>query len=327
MNSDKNVFLTRPLPQPQVERLQSLFPRFHHNQENRSLTQTELSKHVKGADALLCLLNDKIDADIIDSAGPQLRIIANYATGYDNIDIAYATQRGICVTNTPDVLTDATADLAWALLLSVSRRIVEAHEYSVKNRFKGWDPILLLGGEITGKTLGIIGAGRIGTAMAQRSRGWNMPVVYYSNKHNETLEGWGAKKAANLEDLLQVADFISLHVPLTVETKYLINRETLALLKPTAYLINTSRGKVIDEQALVDYLKNKRIAGAGLDVFENEPEIHTDLKELPNVVLAPHIGSATTETRTRMAEMAVDNIVSVLAGNKPPNLVNTEVWK
>lgn len=145
MNSDKNVFLTRPLPQPQVERLQSLFPRFHHNQENRSLTQTELSKHVKGADALLCLLNDKIDADIIDSAGPQLRIIANYATGYDNIDIAYATQRGICVTNTPDVLTDATADLAWALLLSVSRRIVEAHEYSVKNRFKGWDPILLLG--------------------------------------------------------------------------------------------------------------------------------------------------------------------------------------
>ncbi|KAA3619866.1 MAG: D-glycerate dehydrogenase [Calditrichaeota bacterium] len=326
MYKEKVVTLTRPIPQSQVERLQSEFPNFKFNPENRSLSHDEMLEFVRGAHGILSILTDRIDAEIIAAAGPQLKIIANYAVGYDNIDIECATKQGVFVTNTPGVLTDATADFCWALLLAVTRRIVEADQFSRAGRFDGWAPLLLLGGDLMGKTLGIVGAGRIGTAMAMRSLGWKMRIIYYSNKANPILDEMGAVKV-NLQHLLRESDFVSLHVPLTRATDKMINAETLSLMKPSAYLINTSRGKVVDEKALVQSLKNKTIAGAGLDVFEDEPTINQDLIKMNNVVVAPHIGSATIETRTQMAKIAVDNVIAALSGRRPPNLVNPEVWK
>ncbi|MBP7561855.1 MAG: D-glycerate dehydrogenase [Armatimonadetes bacterium] len=319
------VSVTREIPDPGIPIVREIAPDARINPDDRVLTRGELLDYVRGCDGVLCLLTDPIDAEVLDAAGPQCRIFANYAVGYNNIDVAAATARGIMVTNTPGVLTDATADHAWALLFSVARRIVEGDAFMRAGKFEGWGPMMFLGGDITGKTLGIVGAGRIGAAMALKSRGFGMRVLYADVARNEELESDLGAQWVDLDTLLAESDFVSLHVALTPETVHLINAERLGKMKPTAYLINTSRGPVVDEIALVDALTSRRIAGAGLDVYEDEPAMKPGLADCPNAVIVPHIASATNWTRSKMAEMAATNLVAGLRGETPPNLVNPEV--
>ncbi len=320
-----NVSITRQIPEEGITLLKNSCLTVEMNPYDRSLTYDELLQQVKGRDAILTMLSDRLDARLINDA-KNLKVIANYAVGYDNIDVKAATAKGIVVTNTPGVLTDSTADMAWALLFSVTRRIVEGDKLTRAGKFTGWAPMMLLGGDLIGKTLGIVGAGRIGTAMAMRSRGWDMRVLYTTrSSRNAILEENLHAKRVDLETLLKESDFISIHAPLSEKTRHLIGAKKLSLMKRTAYLINTGRGAVIDEVALISALRNKRIAGAGLDVYEEEPKLKPGLAELDNVVLAPHLGSATVETRTKMSLMAAENIIAVLNGQKPPNCVNPEV--
>jgi len=319
------IFVTQLIPQAGLDVLHQAYPEYRINSEERVLTRPELLEGVNGATALLTLLTDKIDAAALDAAGPQLRIVANMAVGYDNIDLKAATRRHIMVTNTPGVLTDATADHAWALLFAVARRVPESEKYLRAGKFKYWGPLLFLGGDVTGRTLGIIGAGRIGYAMAMRSRGFNMKVLYTSRSANTKLENEIGACRVSLEDLLRQSDYVSLHVPLLPETTHMIDGDALRLMKPTAYLINTGRGPLVDEAALAQALKTRQIAGAALDVFEKEPEVHPELLKLDNVVLTPHTASATVDSRSRMAVMAAENLIAGLAGRKPPNLLNPEV--
>ncbi|MBA7614595.1 putative 2-hydroxyacid dehydrogenase [subsurface metagenome] len=284
-----------------------------------------LAEKVADADALIPLLSDQIDAELMEAA-PKLKVIANYAVGYDNVDIDAATKRGIVVTNTPDVLTDATAELAWALLFAAARRIGEAERFTRAGRFSGWGPMLLLGQGIRGKTLGVIGAGRIGTRFALGSRGFEMKVFYYDQERNETLEQELGAKKVDISYLMHEADFVSIHLPLTQETKHLIDAHQLFRMKPTAVLINTSRGPIVDEKALVAALRAGKLAVAGLDVYEREPDISKELFELENVVLAPHIGSATHQARGAMAELCAYAVLKVFEGEMPPNIVNRDVW-
>ena len=316
------VFVTRLIPEKGINLLKIFCQTVEINPYDRSLTHDELLHHVKDSDAILTMLSDEIDARLINET-VKLKVIANYAVGYDNIDIKTATERGIFVTNTPGVLTDSTADMAWALLFSITRRVVEGDKYTRAGKFVGWEPMLLLGGDLVGKTLGIVGAGRVGTAMAMRSMGWLMKVLYTSrSSRNTVLEESLCARRVSLDTLLRESDYVSIHAPLTGETRHMIGAKELSLMKRTAYLINTARGAVIDEEALVNALKNKQIAGAGLDVYEEEPKLKPGMKELDNVVLAPHLGSATIETRTRMAVIAAENIISVLKGERPKNCVN-----
>lgn len=326
MKKDYTIFITRQIPEAGLQILRKNFKNVIVNTKDRNLTHDELVKNVRGVDALLCLLNDKIDAEVIKNMD-KCKVISNYAVGFNNIDIVEATKRGIVVTNTPGVLTDATADLTWALILAVTRRIIEADKFVRKKKFKGWAPMLLLGTELAGKTLGIIGAGRIGTAVGLRAKGFKMKVLYFNTNRNETLEEEVGAKKVSLDTLLKNSDIITIHVPLTPKTRHLIGEREIKLMKKTAYLINTSRGEVVDEKALIKALKNKRIAGAGLDVFEQEPFVPDELLKLENVVLTPHIGSATFEARTKMAIVAAENIVKVLTGKIPANVVNAEVLK
>lgn len=320
-----NVFITRQIPEEGVNILKKVCQKVEVNPHDRSLTYNELLNEVKGRDAMLTMLSDRMDAHLIQEA-TNLKVIANYAVGYDNVDVKAATAQGIVVTNTPGVLTDSTADMAWALLFSVTRRIVEGDKLTRAGKFTGWAPMMLLGGDLVGKTLGIIGAGRIGTAMAMRSRGWNMRVLYMTqSRRNAVLEEMLGAKRVDLETLLKESDFISIHTPFSEKTKHLVGAKALSIMKRTAYLINTGRGAVIDEEALVHALRNKQIAGAGLDVYEEEPKLKPGLSELDNVVLAPHLGSATVETRTKMSLIAAENIIAVLNKQKPPNCVNPEV--
>ncbi|KAF2957257.1 D-glycerate dehydrogenase [Thermotoga sp. Ku-13t] len=285
-----------------------------------------LLKKVKDVDALLCLLTDNIDAEVMDAAGPNLKIIANYAVGYNNIDVEEATRRGIMVTNTPGVLTETTADFAWALLMAIARRIVEADRFVRAGKFRGWEPMLLLGNDVYGATLGVVGFGRIGQAVARRALGFNMKVLYYDSKRApEEVEKELKATFVDLPTLLRESDFVTLHVPLTKETRYLIGEKELKMMKKEAYLINTARGPVVDEKALVKALKEGWIKGAALDVFENEPEIEPELLTLNNVVLAPHIASGSYATRSKMSIMVAENIIKALSGEVPPNLVNPEV--
>jgi len=314
------VFVARRLPEPALEVL-GRETDFEMNKDDRVLTKEEIMEGVKDKDALLCLLTDKIDAEIMD-AGNRLKVISNYAVGFDNIDVEEATKRGIAVTNTPGVLTETTADLTWALMLAVARRIVEADGFIRAGKWRGWAPMQFLGTDVHGKTLGIVGLGRIGAAVAKRAVGFNMKTVYYDARRNEGLEKELGIKYAPLDELLKISDFVTIHVPLLPTTHHLIGERELGLMKPTAYLINTSRGQVIDERALIKALKGRKIAGAALDVFEREPEVPKELIEMSNVVLTPHIGSASVETRTKMAMMAVENLLSVLRGEIPKNLVN-----
>lgn len=291
------------------------------NTQDRFLTGPEIVKGAKDASALITLLSDKIDSQII-AALPKLKVIANYAVGFNNIDIQAARDRNITVTNTPGVLTDATADLAMALLLATSRRIVEGDKFVREHRFEGWKPNLLTGPSLMGKNLGIIGLGRIGKALAHRARAFGLNVVYHNRKPllKSEEEELGVKQLS-LQELLRNSDFLSIHVPLTSETHHLLNEKKLSLLKPEAIVINTSRGAVIDEKALIKALREKKIAGAGLDVYEEEPAVPRELIELPNVVLLPHLGSATNEARREMAIMVGRNVAAVLEGKEPPNRV------
>ncbi|MCD6571979.1 MAG: D-glycerate dehydrogenase [Thermoplasmata archaeon] len=318
------VFVTRKIPEEGLKLLKK-YCEVYVNPCDRILTKNEIISNLKDRDGLLCLLTDKIDRDVIFS-NPRLKAISNYAAGYDNIDIKAATERKIPVTNTPDVLTETTSELAWALLFAVARRIVEGDRFTRDGKFRGWAPLLMLGQDISGKALGIIGAGRIGTAFALKSKGFNMKVLYVSRRRNEILEKELNAKKVDLHTLLKNADFVSLHVPLTSETRHLIGEKELRMMKRNAVLVNTSRGAVIDEKALVKALKKRWIFGAGLDVYENEPEINRELIKLDNVVLEPHIGSATMETRTRMAVMAAENLIISLEGKKSKNCVNPEVF-
>ncbi len=318
------VFVTRKLPQKALDWLSEKCE-LEVNPENRILKKEEIIEGVKGKDGLLCLLTDKIDAEIIDSV--DLKMIANYAVGFDNVDIKAATQRKIPVSNTPGVLTDATAELAWALLFSVARRAVEGDKFCRADKFRGWDPMLMLGVDLKGKTLGVVGAGRIGTAFALKSRGFEMNVIYTKRSENEILEKELGAKRVEMDELLKSSDFISIHLPLNSKTRHIIGEWELKLMRPTSILINTSRGPVVDEKALVKALKEEWIRGAGLDVYENEPVIEPGLLDLDNVVLLPHLGSATEETRTKMAMMAAENLITGLEGEVPLNCVNAEVFK
>lgn len=279
-----------------------------------------LLERVAGAESLICSLFDRIDDELFDHA-PRLRVVAQFGVGYDNIDLAAARERGLTVTNTPDVLTEATADLAWALLLAAARRVGEGERLLRRGQWTGWEPGQLLGAQVSGATLGIVGAGRIGTATGLRAKGFGMRVLYTSRGANRTLEtGVGARRV-QLEKLLRDSDFVSLHVALAPETRHLLNAERLAMMKPTAVLVNTARGAVADEAALAEALASGRIAAAGLDVYENEPRVHPRLLELENVVLAPHLGSATRSTREAMGLLAARNLIAALAGRRPPTPV------
>lgn len=318
------VFITRSLPSPGIKMLEDRYE-VEVNPDDRVLSKEEIITRVKDKDALLCLLTDAIDKDIID-AGKHLKIISNYAVGYNNIDVNYATAKGILVTNTPGVLSETTADLAFTLLMATARRIPEGDRFMREGKFTGWAPELLLGTDVHGKTLGIIGLGRIGTLVAKRAKGFDMKVLYYNASRKPEVERELGVKYVDLDDLLRDSDFVTLHVPLTSATKSLIGKKELALMKPTAYLINTSRGEVVDELALIEALKNKKLRGAGLDVFWGEPtDINPELYELNNAVLTPHIGSASFETRSKMAEMAAQAVIDAIEGKKPAHLVNPEV--
>lgn len=317
------VFITRPIPQAAVGLLSPLGETQVHPADT-PLSPAQLSKAVRDCDALV-VSGTRVNAAVIGAA-PRLKAIANVGVGYDNIDIAACTARGIPVTNTPGVLDETTADLAFALLMAVARRIVESDRYVREGRWQSWEWGLLWGRDIHHKTLGIVGFGRIGQAMARRARGFDMRVLYYARtRANANVERHNGAEYVPLETLLAEADFVSLHVPLTAHTRHLLGGGELARMRPSAFLINTSRGSVVDEEALVQALKDGTIAGAGLDVFENEPRLHPELVGLPNVVLTPHIGSASGETRLGMAMLAAKNMVAMLNGERPPNLVNPEV--
>ncbi|MCE7747349.1 MAG: D-glycerate dehydrogenase [Candidatus Heimdallarchaeota archaeon] len=316
------VFVTRRIPEPGLEILRENFE-VDVFEGDSPISREELIERAKGCDGILPLLTDSIDADIMDKTG--IKAIANYAVGIDNIDVFAATKRKISVTNTPGVLTDATADLTFALILAISRRIVESDKYLREGRWKGWDPLLLLGGDFVGKTLGIIGFGRIGKAVAQRAQGFNMNIIYTSRSRYPVEEIKGIK-FVSFDELLKTSDYVTIHAPYTEETHHLMSEKELDLMKPTAYLINTSRGKLIDEIQLIKVLQAKKIAGAAFDVFYNEPEINPELIELDNVVLIPHLGSASLETRTKMATIAAENLVAALMGRRPENIVNPEVY-
>ncbi|MGA3110795.1 MAG: glyoxylate reductase [Candidatus Bathyarchaeia archaeon] len=282
----------------------------------------------ENVDALVTLLSDKIDAEVLE-ASPNLKIIAQMAVGFDNIDLQEATKRGIYVTNTPEVLTETTADFAWALLMALARRVVEADKYVRAGQWKvGWHPSMMLGRDVHGATIGIVGAGRIGYALAKRAKGFDMKILYYDVILRPEIEKEFGAKAVTLNELLKESDFVSIHVSLMKETHHLINAEKLRLMKRTGYLINNSRGPVVDEKALYQALKEGIIAGAGLDVFEQEPTpADNPLLKLDNVIVAPHISSASQETRSRMAEIAAENLVTFFEGRIPPNLVNPGVMK
>ncbi len=320
-----DVLVTRKIFQEGIDVLIRNGCRVDVNPADRVLTRDELIEQIENVDGVLSQSSDTLDKTILE-ASSRVRIFSNFAVGFNNIDIPTATRLGIMITNTPGVLTDATADLAWALLFATARRIAEGDRFTRAGRFKTWGPLSFLGADVTGKTLGILGAGRIGTAMALRSSGFRMKVVYYDTVPNEPLERRLPAKRIGLDDLLKKSDFVSVHVPLIPETVHLIGGRELGLMKKSAFLINTSRGPVVDEKALVQALKTGTIAGAGLDVYENEPALEPGLTELENVVLSPHIGSATKETRIKMGVLAAENLVAGLKGIRPPNLVNAEVW-
>ena len=295
------------------------------HEADKPLERSELVARLRGRQGLVCLITDTIDVQLLDAC-PGLKVVSNVAVGFNNIDVAAATQRGVVVTNTPDVLTETTADFAWTLLMATARRVVEADRYVREGKFTQWEFMLLLGGDIHGKTLGIVGFGRIGRAMARRALGFNMRVLYQDAvAADAATEKELRATRVDTATLLRESDFVTLHTPLLPETQHLINAQSLRTMKKTAYLVNASRGPVVDEAALAHALKEGRIAGAGIDVFEREPEVHPALIGLPNVVLAPHIASASSDTRVKMAMLAVDNCLAVLEGRTPPTPVNPEV--
>jgi glyoxylate reductase len=322
------IFVARRIPDRGLDFLYETFGKesVQVYAEDRVIPRDDLLARVKGMDAVLPILTDRIDGEVMDAAGPQLKIIANFAVGYNNIDVDAATQRKIPVTNTPGVLTETTADLTWALILAVSRRIGESERILRAGKWTGWGPMQLLGSDVFGKTLGIYGFGRIGKAVARRAKAFDMRVLYTSRDSvdPEIDHEYHATKVEK-NTLLAESDFVSIHCPLLAETTHAFGTAEFKAMKDSAYLINTSRGPVVDEAALVDALKSGQIAGAGLDVYEEEPKIHPGLFECESAVLLPHLGSATSETRGKMAHIAASNIVARLKGETPPNCVNPSV--
>ena len=315
------VFVTRQIPEAGIKLLQEKGYEVSVYQGDEMIPRAELLESVKGCDAILPLLTDKMDAEVFEAAGPQLKVVANYAVGFDNINLEDAKKHNVFTTNTPDVLTETVAEHAFGLILSIAQRITEGDRFTRAGKYHGWKPMLMLGNDVSHKTLGVLGLGRIGSRVAHHgAKGFDMNVIYYDVKRNEAFEKeYGAEFVADPEELLKRADFISVHVPLLPTTKHLINAKRLKMMKPTAYLVNTSRGPVIDEAALVDALKNKVIRGAGLDVFENEPRLTPGLANLENIILTPHAASATEETRAKMSEVAALNIIDALEGGRPRN--------
>jgi len=308
------VVVTRPLPAPGVAALEEAGLEVWVNPVDEPLPRSELLARVAEADALLCMLSEPVNVELFDAA-PRLRVVSNYAVGFDNIEVAEARRRGIEVTTTPDVLTEATADLAWALLLAAARRIGEGDRLVRSGEWTGWGPNQLVGRPVAGKTLGIVGMGAIGRAVARRARGFSMPVLYFNrNRLPEDVERGLDATYVPLPELLARADVVSLHAPLNDESRHLLDADALALMKRTAVLVNTGRGALIDEAALVEALREGRLAAAGLDVYEREPALTPGLVDLDNVVLAPHLGSADAEARAAMVRLCADNIASVLAG-------------
>ncbi len=320
------VFVTRKIPSRGIEMLSTKGYTVAMNPDDRVLAKDELIAFLKAEryDAVLCLLTDKIDAEVLDAAGPQCKIFANFAVGFDNIDVPAAKARNITITNTPDVLTKTVAEHTFALMLAVSHRIAESDRFSRAGKYRGWAPELLLGSDVSGKILGIIGLGRIGSRVVHHAaKGFDMRVLYYDVKRNEAFEAEsGAVYRSNIDDILKEADFVSIHVPLLPSTHHLINADRLKLMKRSAYLVNTSRGPIVDEAALRDALKDGTIRGAAIDVWEHEPELTPGLADLENIILTPHTASATEETRQKMSELAVKNIIAVLTGQAPPNPVS-----
>ena len=318
------VYVTRRIPDAGLDLL-SRHCDVEVNPEDRALTREELLAAVADVDGVIGLLTDRIDAGFLDAA-PRLKGYANCAVGYDNIDVPEATRRGMPVSNTPDVLTDATAELAWALLFAAVRRVVEADRVMRSGAWPGWGPLQFIGGDVTSKTLGIVGAGRIGTAMAMMSRGFDMRVIYTrASGPNELLDRELTARRVDLDELLAESDFISIHVPLTDRTRHLFDARAFSRMKQRAVLVNTSRGPVIDEAALVEALRTGEIAAAGLDVYENEPAMAEGLAACDNAVLLPHVGSATRSSRDGMAVLAAENLLAMLRGETPPTCLNPEV--
>ncbi|NOZ80073.1 MAG: D-glycerate dehydrogenase [DPANN group archaeon] len=322
----KKLFVTKPLPGKVMERLKDSFD-ITVNEENRHLSREEIIEGVKGKDGLVSLLTDPIDSTIMD-AEPNLKIIANYAVGFNNIDLKAATDRNILVTNTPGVLDETTADLAFTLLCAAARRIHEGEKFLRSGSWDGWGPLQFLGQDIHKRTLGIVGLGRIGKEVARRgNKGFCMPILYADPRKNEEFERMTGAKHVDIRELFMKADFVSLHCPLNDKTHHLVNRELIDLMKPTAILINTARGPVVDEKALVQALREKKIFAAALDVFEHEPKISEELLALDNAIMVPHIGSASIDTRTRMGDLVIQNLEYAFRGERPPFLVNKEAWK
>lgn len=320
------VYITRKFFDEAIDLIKSVADVEIFDGENDPIPREVLKEKIVDIDGLLPMLTDMVDGELMD-LGKNLKVVSNYAVGYNNIVVPDATKRGIIVTNTPGVLNDSTADCAFMLMMAISRRLVEVDKYVRDGKWvKAWGPKMLLGSDVTGKTLGIIGLGRIGQEMVPRAKGFKMNVIYYNRTPNPENEKKLGVEYREFDDLLKEADFVSLHVPLNDETMHLIGERELKLMKSTAFLINTARGPVIDEKALTKALKEKWIAGAGLDVHNKEPiERDNPLLELDNVIVAPHIGSATTDTRLAMAMKAATNLVAALKGEKPPDIVNPEV--
>jgi glyoxylate reductase len=320
------VLVTRRLPQPAMDRIAERCNITLHEGE-KAMPRDRLLAEVAGKLGAVTLLTDKVDDEFLDAAGEQLVIVANYAVGFDNIDVPACTRRGVLCSNTPDVLTETTADLAWSLLMAAARRIAEGDRFLRSRTPWIWGPMMMLGQDVHHKTLGIVGFGRIGHAMARRAHGFGMKVLYHDvYRPSPELEQELNAEYRELDDLLQEADFITLHTNLTPETHHLINTERLQRMKNTAVLVNTSRGPVIDEAALAAALRDGEIFAAGLDVFENEPEVHPDLLELENAVVIPHLGSATVDTRIAMGLLAADNLIAALEGREPPTLIDKKAW-
>jgi len=320
------ILITRQLPHEAIELAQSRADA-ELPEGNQPLPRADLLKRLRDKAGLVCLLTDGIDEELLRAA-PGLRVVSNVAVGVNNIDVAACSRRGVMVTNTPGILTETTADFTWALLLAAARRVVEGDQYVRAGKFTEWRLMLLLGDDVHGKVLGILGFGRIGQAVARRAIGFGMRLLYHSrHRVDETIERDLRATYVDKATLLRESDFLTIHTPFVSETRHLIGVPELRAMKPTAFLINAARGPIVHEEALVQALQEGWISGAGLDVYEEEPKVHPGLLEAPNAVLAPHIGSASRETRTRMALMAVENCLAVLEGKTPPNPVNPEVLK